>query len=29
MIDGGAMGPEFGDRSDEILVLDAAVEIGD
>ncbi len=29
MIDGGAMGPEFGDRSDDILVINAAVEIGD
>jgi hypothetical protein len=28
MIDGGAMGPELGDRSDEILVINAAVEIG-
>jgi uncharacterized protein (TIGR02058 family) len=29
MIDGGAMGPEFGDRSDDIFVINAAVEIGD
>lgn len=29
MLHGGAMRPELGDRSDEILIVNAAVEVGD